>query len=224
MSVSHCALDLYVDGKVVWAFGPDGHATHRLAISTGNLKTGKTPGINMTPVRTCPGCTGGCGKDCYALKAYRQYAGTRTAWDCNADVFETDPMLGFHMVAAWLDSKRTMPEAFRWHSAGDFVSARHFDVAMALALRYPTVRFFAYTKNRDLLPLLDFLPDNLVVRVSMWVDLDVPTTCAPLAWYQDGTEDRAEGVVCPATKGVEITCDRCKLCSHTNRTVQFIAH
>lgn len=195
-----------------------------LHVSTGNTKTGNTPGVNLAPIRSCPGSTAGCRKDCYAIKAMRQYESTRTAWNNNTDLFETLPELGADMLIDWLSRRRTLPESFRWHSSGDILGRDHLRAIVRVAEAFPTVRFFGYTKTREVLPMLSDLPSNLIIRVSMWTDLPVPETTVPLAWYQDGTETRADGIVCPATNGVKVTCDKCRICSHTAKAVTFLSH
>ena len=51
-----------------------------MAISSGNSKLGNIPNISLTPIKACGNCSA-CSADCYALKAYRMYKGTKASWD-----------------------------------------------------------------------------------------------------------------------------------------------
>ena len=60
----------------------------KIHISDKNSKLGRIPNISLTPGITCsPEACKTCLKGgCYALKAYRQYKRTRTAWDENTEL------------------------------------------------------------------------------------------------------------------------------------------
>lgn len=187
-----------------------------MKISRGNSKLGAIPNVSLTPIRSCANCSA-CRKDCYALKAYRQYLATRKAWDHNFRQARTDPGAYFSGILEYVLTKR--PRFFRWHAAGDILSQEYLGMMEYIARRAPGTRFLCFTKRFD----LDYSarPDNLRVRFSYWPGMEAPAVPGILgAWMQDGTEDRipAGAVKCPGS------CENCKACWTTKKDVYFNKH
>jgi hypothetical protein len=179
-----------------------------IKISSGNTKIGNIPNTSVRPIFDCKGATL-CKKKCYALKAWRRYKNVREAWSHNSREWRRSPVSAANSVISWIKTRRTTPKYFRIHVAGDFINQRHLDQWKRVAKLCPATRFRAFTKRFD----LDFSggPSNLLVWFSMWPGVEIPTTVSrtlPLAWMQDGTEDRVPrgALICPGK------CGKCMVC------------
>jgi hypothetical protein len=142
------------------------------------------------------------------MKAYRQYKGTRSAYDRNADAMTTgrDSMMdAFKQIDSFLTKKA--PAFFRVHVAGDFTSQEYFSMWMATAAAHPGTKFLAFTKSYSMIDE-SIIPDNFSLVFSCWPGLEAPTTDRRKAWMQDGTDERVPGdaITCPGH------CDGCGMC------------
>jgi hypothetical protein len=194
-------------------------------ISKGNNKLGRNlPNVSLTPIK---GCVKGvpCAKRCYANKAYRQYPNVKTAWDSNLELALNDHEGYFKGISDYLIKNK--PEYFRWHVAGDILDYRYLNSMMILALEHPHTQFLCYTKNyaivneylSDMSCVNEDPPENLVIYLSVWPNVEVPNPHnLRLAYYQDGTETRANGFACPGS------CVDCKECWMGLQDVIFIKH
>jgi hypothetical protein len=141
-------------------------------ISTGNIKIQNTFIWSIAPIDTCPGATDLCKKYCYAMKAYRQYPSTKTAWDINTALARTGEFK--QQVTDYLNkelaSKRKTAQFkhFRIHESGDFFNQEYLNQWMQVAEQFPEIEFLAYTKSS----WLDFSarPANMVIYFSQWSD------------------------------------------------------
>lgn len=192
-------------------------------ISKNNSKIGKILNISMTPIKSCGNCSA-CARDCYALKAYRQYKATKTAWDDNYEMAVKNRDEYFEALHAHL--VRHAVKLFRWHVAGDILDDDYLARMKALARLHSGTKFLAFTKMFK----LDYsdLPSNLVIVLSMWVGMPEPKLDLPKAWYQDGTETRIPAHVkpCRASKDNNVTCETCTKCFNlkAGQAVYFKAH
>lgn len=189
-----------------------------MKISKGNSKLGKIPNISMTPIRSCGNCAS-CRKDCYALKAYRQYPATRKAWDHNYRQAVNDRATYFAGIKEYLTAKA--PKFFRWHVSGDILDQNYLAHMERTAYLFPGTRFLVFTKMHGL--NYSKAPDNLRIRFSMWPGMDCIGSGpggAMRAWMQDGTETRIPkgAVKCPGN------CENCKACFNSKRDVYFNKH
>jgi ferredoxin len=184
-----------------------------MKISKGNSKLGAIPNISMTPIKACANCSA-CRRECYALKAYRQYPATRKAWDHNLAHARRDPRTYFAQIHSWIACHG--PEFFRWHVAGDILSQSYLEHMSQVANCYPGTRFLCFTKRGD----LDYsrVPDNLRIRFSQWPGSH--RIGALNAWMQDGTETRIpkNALKCPGS------CADCKACFNNTKDVYFNKH
>jgi len=143
--------------------------TWKLRISEGNIKLGRIPSISFPPIVAC-GRGIPCAKDCYALKAFRQYPATRAAWNHNLEFYNARPIEFFEQLYAYLARKKCT--FFRFHVAGDFLSAEYFRACLDTARAFPSTRFLAFTKRADLLPRgrarLGTIPRNFSIIQSIW--------------------------------------------------------
>lgn len=182
-------------------------------LSKGNSKIGNIMNISLTPIKSCIGLENVCAKDCYAMKAYKQYPNTRKAWDANYIMATDFPELFFLHIHNELCKYKG--KYFRWHVAGDFLSREYYARCCKLALEFPQIRFLAFTKQYDIVNYFadkKMIPsENFNVVFSSWpaYKMDNPHNF-PVAWMNDkaGVEDRipADSFVCPGS------CDECYAC------------
>jgi hypothetical protein len=141
-----------------------------LHVTEGNTKIGDMFNLSFPPIVTCrpnPPCV----KICYALGIYLSRPSVSTAWNENLAFYLND-RLGFWLALAEIFAKKT-PVRFRLFVGGDFADEDMIYDYISFALRHPRVKFLVYTKRYEWLPLVDTLPDNLTILVSMWEGLEV---------------------------------------------------
>jgi hypothetical protein len=181
----------------------------QVKISDNNSKIGRMPNVSLTPISSCR-CNVPCKKDCYALKAYRQYPPVRAAWDNNLEMAKTDLTGFFAGIDQHLAKKKKPAKYFRWHVSGDIISAEYFQGMVDLATKHPATRFLAFTKQYETVNnYTGSLPDNLTVIFSAWPGLNFDNPkCLPVAYMQDGSETRvpADALECPGN------CEQCGMC------------
>jgi hypothetical protein len=181
----------------------------QVKISDNNSKIGRMPNISLTPIASCR-CNVPCRKDCYALKAYRQYPPTKAAWDNNYNMAKTDLAGFFSGIDQYLASKKKPAKYFRWHVSGDIISAEYLQGMVALASKHINTRFLAFTKQYEIVNnYTGSLPANLTLIFSAWpgLNFDNPKSL-PIAYMQDGTESRVpeNAIECPGN------CEMCGMC------------
>jgi hypothetical protein len=112
-----------------------------------NEKTNK-----IVVIDTCPGA-GACKVYCYAKKGgYVQYENAPISSTRLLNFLVNDPagfkaMLEREISAAVKGAgKKNADVAIRWHDSGDMFSSDYLDMAYDIARKFPTVKFYAYTK------------------------------------------------------------------------------
>lgn len=150
----------------------------------GMSATGATPlkntfGLPAGPAYSCTGATEWCWDDdnptCYAENLSRLFKGVDALMHRNWNLFQSlknstnklvealEPMI-VEMVR-WSE-KRGVDPIWRWFWNGDIPNA-NFALAMeALAIKYPSVQFWAYTRNFGYIDGLTDLP-NLTLYLSV---------------------------------------------------------
>lgn len=172
----------------------------KVHISPGNMKIGKIPNISLLPGGCCAD-DAPCRNECYAMKAYKLYPGTRAAWGENTALADCDPCEYFGQIKQFLFKKK--PEFFRWHVAGDILNGKYLQDMIDIANLFRETKFLAFTKRLDLLwqgtEAIKQLPANLTLIQSMWPGWGTPIDGYPVAWMQDGRETRipSTAFVCP---------------------------
>ena len=196
----------------------------RVHISRGNMKVGSIPNFSLTPGRTCSReACGTCLREgCYAMKAYRQYPGTRKAWDENSDAAEQNIPALENALELYFTAKK--PEWFRLHVGGDFASREYASMWARIASRHPGTRFLAFTKQWEMVRGVEF-PDNFSLVLSGWPGTEIPADLRAkysAAMCIEHAEDMPDGgFLCPGS------CESCHACWSLARRgidVYFVKH
>lgn len=160
----------------------------KVKFALGNSKMGKVTHVNLPPPLACdttvPCFKGGC----YAMKAYRQYKGTKAAWDHNWKMVMTDRDNYFHQIIEHVQEKK--PALFRWHSAGDIPDGDYLNrvITAAFICRNVDTQFMLFTKKYSLLRNPVMPMPNLTIIVSAWPGLEMPNWLwvkYPVAYMRD---------------------------------------
>jgi hypothetical protein len=197
----------------------------RVTISRGNRKLGAIMNVSTAPVECCPKGIPCARGGCYALKSVRLYPQTRKAWAKNARIAKANPRSYFSQIANSIADRR--PRLFRWHVAGDILNVSYLRQMCSIAAHHPRTQFLAFTKAFDIVNAYEntmALPRNLTVIFSAWPGMRIDNPHRhPIAWMQDGTEDRVreDAVRCPGH------CETCGICFRLpklHRDVVFHKH
>jgi len=197
--------------------------SERICVSKGNRKLGKVPNLSLPPGITCypgaPCLTEGC----YAMKAYRQYANVRQAWQRNLRVWESSPHLFTVQLSEWLQKHK--PELFRWHVGGDIPDPTYYEKMRLLAHMFSDIKFLCFTKR------LEFVaehipPRNLRLFISVWhtprPGLPKLPTGVSYAFMDDYTGEDFSSHNLQICQG---SCDSCDhLCWYSDKDVLFKKH
>jgi hypothetical protein len=114
---------------------------------------------------------------------------------------------------------------FRFHSSGDFINQKYFNMCCRVAGQFPRMKFLAFTKSYK----IDFSrkPRNLIIRYS----LDSSTEVVPqVDLYAKVVEDFSEYKLkrgefrCMYREDKTINCGTCQLCWGKRKTVVFKKH
>ena len=194
-------------------------------ISKGNIKVGAIPNWSLTPGRTCSAeaCKTCLSGGCYAMKAWKQYANVRKAWDENSTLAESDiPALETFFDLYF--SAMSAPRFFRIHVAGDFVSRPYAEMWARVAEKHPGTRFLAFTKQWENVRGVVF-PENFSLVLSGWPGTEIPGDLSAQyakAYCVDTPEEIPEdGFHCPGS------CENCGACWELGKRgidVYFVKH
>ena len=208
--------------------------TERLQISKGNSKIGEIASVSLTPIVSCPDGVP-CSKLCYAVKAYRRFPHVKAGRDGNLSLWQQKPETFESMLIAFLETYKG--ERFRYHVSGDIPDTHYIDMMQRVAISFPAIQFYAYTKAFHLFSLDTIRNvcsiDNLVIIASEWIEPSgfvswvVPDAIRqyfPVATVDHGNGfnalDRDAVLHCPGS------CIACKICSVVKSpyTVVFPIH
>lgn len=129
---------------------------------------------NLPAIFTCPGRTGHCTKDCYAVKSENNYPGCRPCRVRNYLFSKTAlfvPWMTEKILAIAARSKKQYI-IVRIHESGDFYNLAYVEKWLEIMRRCSgdkRIRFIAYTKS---FRFFDgrALPNNFSLRASVWDD------------------------------------------------------
>jgi len=205
----------------------------KVYISKGNTKLGAVQNISLPPILTC-GKNVPCKKDCYAMKAWRQYPATRIAWRGNLDAYKESSDDYFDAIVNEL--RKSKIRSVRWHVAGDIVDAKYLAGMCRVAEELPKKRFLVFTKRYDLVwagwvsanavggnpP-----PENLTIVLSAWPGYSPPRGLRALhgvAWMRDA--ENYDDLIPVDAEECPGNCEKCGLCWHlkAGQSVVFDKH
>lgn len=182
-----------------------------MCISDGNKKIGRVMNVSIPPILSCGNC-GECQYLCYDLKACNQYPNTVIdARIRNWVVLNKDRDLYFDTIRKKL-KRRRKNLYFRWHVAGDIVDADYLDRMVKIAIEFPKVTFWTYTKMYAIVNGYrknHEIPSNLSIMFSEWrgMPMDNPYGFPEFrVVFKDEVEPK--GFYCPGN------CDICKKTKH----------
>jgi len=199
-------------------------------ISPGNRRM-DIPTFSLPAVKTCPGSTELCKKNCYALKAEKVWKGPKQSRNRNYDISMTKEFVDkmIHKIS------KSNKEYFRVHESGDFYSQEYLDKWIKIFEEFniedKKKKFLIYTQKYD----LDYskLPSNVILYWTIWPDTDIDKVPEGLRAYviDDGTGKIPENTyiinepkICKKGKGSKLKCDDCMYCYEGRGDVVFILH
>jgi hypothetical protein len=129
---------------------------------------------NLPAIKTCLWRTALCEKFCYAKKAETLYRDVLPCREQNLEESYKDTFVK-DMIdhIRWNISRKALAGKkvwFRIHESGDFYSLEYLKKWISIAEQFPGVTFLAYTKAVRLVAQLDYIPENFVIRYSVWED------------------------------------------------------
>jgi hypothetical protein len=144
----------------------------RVHISAGNTKIGSADNVSLLPIFTCGNCKE-CKNYCYAIRSCRRGRDSvLKAWAENTYMAKHHRVEFFEQIHAHLAKK---PGGFfRWHVGGEIMDPGYFRCIVETAKKFPSWRFWMYTKEYSLVNHWRTLPDNLVVMYSKWSGVECP--------------------------------------------------
>lgn len=187
-------------------------------------------GFTADVMGTCGKHCTGCKKSCYVKHSYR-YPSVKYGHALNTIAIRDDIEKACTDLSNQIKRAKNKPNAVRIHVSGEFETQAEFDMWNKLAMSYPDVTFYVYSKAYDIMN--DYFTNNtpasnFVINVSIWHDYGIMFF---LKWchlknvrafvYDDGYDYRKWGIYsdsrCPAYdkngKTVNgVTCEKCGLC------------
>lgn len=137
--------------------------TGKKLLARGNAKLNKSIfNWSISPIKSCLNCED-CKGTCYAMNAYRRWPNVKRAWDRNLDMASTGSFVG--PVVSQLARARTC-KYVRIHTSGDFFSQEYIEDWARIALQFPVLQFYTYTKVSHLFNFshLENLPNVNIVQ------------------------------------------------------------
>lgn len=189
--------------------------------------TGQTAGSRSTG-GTCEGATAECIKYCYAKRGNFLFPSVTEAYRKMTFGVLNELTQVFADFRLQLDNAKKPPLIIRFNESGDFVSMLHFIEVVCLAVDYPQIQMYAYTKATRYLDEYytrfgDQLPSNLHILVSNAEALAKYTDKRNVNAFvvdQRGSEAPSGVLRCPGynTKGrrTGMRCSECGLCFCTS--------
>lgn len=139
----------------------------KVSISKGNRKMGEIKSVSLPPVATCASnCT--CAKKCYAMRMYRRYKQTKSAYDTNLECYVNNPIEYWRQVSDAMCTSRF----FRMHVAGDIPCYEYLLDMVTVASANPHCEVLVFTKRYHFVNTYlnngGTIPSNLHLLFSEW--------------------------------------------------------
>lgn len=186
---------------------------HGLYNSNGNTKLGKGVGVvNRLPGATCPGASAWCARACYAKRGQTRMQ---------------HPLY----TTRYIELPNKLPAIVRFHASGDFDTTDYIDWSIDVVRRFPSTKFWAYTRSwtlPELLPSLERLRSEPNIQLFASTDetmMQVPPVGWRIAYIQGDQRYAGIGATCMEQTGKMPTCKSCSYCWRKARGhVEFITH
>ncbi len=139
-------------------------------ISKGNKKT-ECFSFDLPAIKTCPGRTLECARDCYAVNMMKAYPNVAKKYERNLELARMGLDFVKYMIA-------NIPAncQFRIHVSGDFYSGYYTSQWRWIAESRPDVTFYAYTRSwRDLEIFAPIMQLNALPNVNVNLSVDDET-------------------------------------------------
>ncbi len=172
----------------------------KISLSVGNGKIGmrNIKAFSFSPIIFCDKrfpCTKG---DCYILhrgSSYVNFPNVRECWDRQSQNYIQDPE---RFCKAFLEEvSRKRVEFFRYFVSGDCPDFLFAETMVRTARENPNMKFLAFTKKYDIfLPFRKEIPENLVVRFSVWSGMDYPESWNWHSWISIDSRIPKNGFRC----------------------------
>lgn len=173
-----------------------------------------------------------CSRKCYAIRTIRQYEKACINRLENTLQLRNDMKAHFEAIGKAIQDNKI--EIVRYTESGELETYDQMLELYRLAIRFPNVHFYLYTKNYYVLRcFFDFrtLPDNMVVLISVWEDVGV-NEWEEFKGYKNvkcfAVNSKLQPkVFCPAYKLVngkakldkKVTCAKCGLCFNSKAKI-----
>jgi len=183
----------------------------------GNSKLHNIFIFDLMAITDCMNCAD-CKKECYAVKAQVQYSATYNKRLINSYLARFELPLLEAMLRKQLASSKI--KTVRVHSSGDFISQEYYNMWQRVALDYPKVKFYAYTKVEGLINMGVHAPNFNILFSHIHGKLNFGT----LEYIQELKKDHGT-FLCPVTtlQG-DLQCGKhCTYCV-TKKNVAFLIH
>ena len=165
---------------------------HGFRYSLGNIKMKHVMSFSVLPLVTCAKDVP-CKKDCYAARMCRFRTNVRDCYQKNTDMLKAGRYRTF--IEDFFDVlQETHVDKFRFNVAGDFFCPEYLCAALDLATSCPDVKFWAFTKQWDVVKEVlkdcpkEEWPANFNLVLSRWGDYVPPKDLSDLfgiCWFGD---------------------------------------
>ena len=189
------------------------------ALKRGNKKLGKNIlNFNLPPVKSCMNAES-CKADCYAVKSYRMYPTVRNY----QDIMQFFALNDLDTLQNKIESELSNPKKWfegvvRIHSSGDFITQNYLNMWIDISKKFPHIKFYAYTKVNNILNFSN-TPKNLNIINSF---VNGKLNFGKLE-YVKKLRAESKGIICPPTRGKDLTCEECKYCFDKKKPL-FVIH
>lgn len=208
------------------------NSSNCISINNGNRKTGKACLTLSLPAGVTCRPDVPCKKICYAMKGKMTFPNVCGAYHRNYRIWNEDPIRFETQLDAFITFSG-LP-LLRIFDTGDLPSIDFFCMLIRIAKLHSDVKMLMFTKRYEWINewlTVNVLPENLVVRFSMWDKswyvpnpYDVPTAYVDFANSELNPEIPENAFLCHGDKD-GVTCSSCRACFNPNiKIVKFIQH
>tara|TARA_R110000823_G_C15735472_1_gene480247 strand:- start:307 stop:753 length:447 start_codon:yes stop_codon:yes gene_type:complete len=114
--------------------------------------------------------------------------------------------------------KKWFENVVRIHSSGDFITQDYLNMWINISKKFPHIKFYAYTKVNNILNFSN-TPKNLNIINSF---VNGKLNFGKLDYIKK-LRSESKGIICPPTRGKDLTCEECKYCFDKKKPL-FVIH